>query len=178
MKLIDLLVRETNKNGWEWPDDVSYIEQYVDNTLFGDNGYESQEKYKRCDDYGNDYVTRDQYQSALAASQKVEWDGAGLPPVGIEVESAQPGQINWTGFKVIAVDSGAVFGFWSNGVASALDGDRWLFRHIRSEADKKRDDRATAIDGFICGFRKQKTGSNKELAYALTDYLALIDKLQ
>jgi hypothetical protein len=39
--------------------------------------------------------------------------------VGIEVESTQPGQINWTEFKVIAVDSGAVFGFWSNGVASA-----------------------------------------------------------
>lgn len=69
---------------------------------------------------------------------KSRWrgDGVGLPVVGSECEVAQQRQVNWEKFKVIAVDSGAVFGFWSNGVASALDGDRWLFRPIRSKADK------------------------------------------
>lgn len=150
MKLKELLVQELPKCGG-WPDGIEAIEQSVDGFIFdslrpGNKPLFYGRKFKVTDNWRSAIVTSKQYEAALAASQKVEWDGAGLPPVGIEVESAQPGKINWTEFKVIAVDSGAVFGFWSNGVASALDADRWLLRPIRSEADKKRKETIDLMD--------------------------------
>lgn len=79
------------------------------------------------------------YRLHNSASQKVEWDGEGLPPVDCECEVAQPGQIVWDKFKVIAVAGDAVFGLLNNVSAVALCVDIWSFRPIRSEADKKRD---------------------------------------
>lgn len=107
------------------------------------------------------------------------WSGEGLPPVGCECEYTKeslPGD-EWTQCTVDYVGSSFVvyrdcYGVELTGIIGDIK-----FRPIRSEADEKRDDRASAIDGFISGFRGQKTGSNKELAYALTDYLALLDKL-
>ena len=107
------------------------------------------------------------------------WNGEGLPPAGCECEYTKeslPGD-EWTQCTVDYVGSSFVvyrdcYGVELTGIIGDIK-----FRPIRSEADEKRDDRASAIDGFISGFRGQKTGSNKELAYALTDYLALLDKL-
>lgn len=107
------------------------------------------------------------------------WNGDGLPPVGVECEYTKeslPGN-EWTQCTVDYVGASFVvyrdcYGVELTGIIGDIK-----FRPIRSEADEKRDDRASAIDGFISGFRGQKTGSNKELAYAITDYLALLDKL-
>ena len=109
------------------------------------------------------------------------WGGEGLPPVGCECEyrkHKKSEQSEWfhgvvkyaSEFTVViqpACYPGETVGHPAN----------FEFRPIRSAEDEKRDDRASAIDGFISGFRGQETGSNKELAYALTDYLALLDKL-
>lgn len=110
------------------------------------------------------------------------WNGEGVtPPVGCECQYRKHKryeQSEWfngvvkysTEFTVViqpACYPGETVGHPAN----------FEFRPIRSAEDEKRDDRASAIDGFISGFRGQETGSNKELAYALTDYLALLDKL-
>lgn len=185
MKLIDLLVQELPKRGG-WPEGaVCVVQSVVDgeiyfyNRPYDGNGCMPKMKGKILLPISDDVITgfdglnpvitRAQYEASLSASQKGEWDGAGLPPVGIEVESAQPGQINWTGFKVIAVDSGAVFGFWSNGVASALDGDRWLFRHIRSEADKKRE---AALDAILSVFSGNAATGTAAALKAIYDAIA------
>lgn len=115
----------------------------------------------------------------IGQEPKTEWNGEGLPPVGVECEYTKeslPGN-EWTQCTVDYVGASFVvyrdcYGVELTGIIGDIK-----FRPIRSEADEKRDDRASAIDGFISGFRGQKTGSNKELAYAITDYLALLDKL-
>lgn len=68
-----------------------------------------------------------------------EWNGEGLPPVGCECESKQFPQVDWNKFKVVAVCDGHVFGFWGNGVSTALDSKMWQFRPLRTEASRRRD---------------------------------------
>lgn len=208
MKLIDLLVRELHKRGG-WNENWMTITQDSDGYLccwkYDDpkyNGFgwghisgKGLSGYFRFDDddglscdNAESIVTRDQYEAALAASQKVEWSGDGLPPVWCECEWQDKNTKQWEPVKVVYASEWVTVIREINkekgddlveiAIENYGDDARLKFRPLSSEADKKRDDRATAIDGFICGFGKQKTGSNKELAYALTDYLALIDKLQ
>ena len=156
MKLIDLLVKELPKRGG-WPNGAEYchLTQYdrhcltivfshkqvdaVNNPIiskeemvFSGIGYLGDTLYG-C------IVTAKEYESALAASQKPAWSGEGLPPVGCECESKQFSQVDWAKFKVVAVCDGHVFGFWGNGVSTALDSKMWEFRPLRTEAERKRD---------------------------------------
>lgn len=104
MKLIDLLVQELPKRGG-WPDGADRCR--VDN-LDGDsitvsfcfpkgysNGFDVPFQFSmtisipgRNVIVATDYcmITRDLYESALAASQKPAWNGEGVPPVGCECE--------------------------------------------------------------------------------------------
>ena len=113
MKLIDLLVQELPKRGG-WPDGADYVVQDGDGSLdvkFGageatlehdqrgvwvnnitpDWGIDTRESYIHdfkilaCD-ASTAIITREQYESSLAASQKPAWNGEGLPPVGAKVE--------------------------------------------------------------------------------------------
>ena len=86
MKLIDLLVQELPKRGG-WPAGVDAVEQDSEGQLFEmESDYCSDFKLKKCDDWIADVVTRQQYESALATSQKQTWNGEGVPPVGCECE--------------------------------------------------------------------------------------------
>ena len=106
-----------------------------------------------------------------------EWNGEGLPPIGCVCERSWAGD-EWQSCEILfRSNQFVVVKLKESGIEDAYNIGDVTFRPIRSKEDEKRDDRASAIDGFISGFRGQKTGSNKELAYALTDYLALIDKL-
>lgn len=172
MKLIDLLVQELPKRGG-WPHDALSITQDNDGSLCvwdtNDPHYDGfswkhhtgnslmyfwrgiEAEPLSCD-HKESIVTRDQYESALAASQKPTWNGEGLPPIGCECESKKFSQVDWTKFKVVAVCDGHVFGFWGNGVSTALDSKMWEFRPLRTEADKKRDTAAEAIDRYMPEF--------------------------
>lgn len=90
MKLIDLLVQELPKRGG-WPHSVKMIRQNYHGMLF--NGSEPSdpfffagEKFEMVDEWRTSKVTREQYETALAAAQQSVWDGEGLPPVGCECE--------------------------------------------------------------------------------------------
>ena len=146
MKLIDLLVQELPKRGG-WPEGVTHIGQDYDRELmFYGRGRamtgiflnELAIDHRKCGGTGAK-ITQEQYESALAASQKPSWKGEGLPPVGCECESKQFSQVDWTKFKVVAVCDGHVFGFWGNGASTALDSKMWEFRPLRTEAERKRD---------------------------------------
>lgn len=246
MNLIDILVEETIENGWSWPERANCITQDRDREIMPATCQSSVAKFEasfnrwflngsRVDcftadvlasDYETAVITREQYETALAAKNDgwIEWGGGecpvgasemvdvifgrggrmstniadcwrwshsgtdsdiisyrlhkpqeateaddeadlndcigqdvvptwsrdGLPPVGCECEAKQFAQINWNKFKVVTVNSGAVFGFWDNGVDSALDGDKWEFRPIRSEADKKREEVIMSLAGAVC----------------------------
>lgn len=148
MKLIDVLVRELPKYGG-WPVGVGDIEMLSDGTIYFD-GDEAPDSFKltQCEDgwsrlkSARDYsnaVTREQYEAALAAS-KTEWDGYGLPPVGVECEfKANDG--SWGIGTVLCVGKNRIFWLCHE------DGDEYTsevspreFRPIRSEADKKKED--------------------------------------
>ncbi|WP_220495844.1 hypothetical protein, partial [Oceanospirillum sediminis] len=102
MKLIDLLVQELPKRGG-WPEGaVECCRHYGTNSIdfYDETGNWDDDCYLK---YGKDFakdcvyeetleshrlqsISRNQYESALTASQKLAWNGEGLPPVGYECE--------------------------------------------------------------------------------------------
>lgn len=153
MKLIDLLVQELPKRGG-WPDGRIHAWQDESgeirfDTIIGHDFF-PQEKVL-CENRRPKYtikvsssdsfvVTRYQYESALAESQKVEWSGDGLPPVGCECEARyrEVDGAEWFFFRCVGVDCGVAFG-WAGKEAVAIGKGSYEFRPLRTEADKKRD---------------------------------------
>ena len=75
-----------------------------------------------------------------------EWSGDGLPPVGCECETIHRSCDSWQPIKVIAVNDGAVFGFWVSGnTPCALPVDVYQFRPLRTEAEKAREKLAESL---------------------------------
>jgi hypothetical protein len=106
MKLIDLLVQELPKRGG-WPDGAEIAVQDADSQIcfsshsdvyadkgqtswfggdWGGGNWSNPFIDTIADDRHECIVSRKQYESALAESQKPAWDGDGLPPVGCECE--------------------------------------------------------------------------------------------
>lgn len=163
MKLIDMLVQELPKRGG-WPEGAESVVQDADDSEFYfftggpvKNGGESwwfvdsdsrndnskwiffEGKNDIADDCNSAIVTRAQYESALAASQKPAWNGEGLPPVGCECEyQYKVHGSEWCRFECVAVDGKAVFG-WSNNTPIALQSNTHNFRPLRTEAERKHE---------------------------------------
>ncbi len=86
MKLLDLLVQELPKRGG-WPEGVDVVRQNCKGQLFErDSDYCSGFKLEKCDEWITDVVTKQQYESALAASKAVvghdgwiKWAGGECP---------------------------------------------------------------------------------------------------
>lgn len=167
MKLIDLLVSELPKRGG-WPEGVDRIVQDYDGEVKGLNKPTklrfSGEVWERthqgsnnlkpfhavvCSDFNIAIVTREQYQYALAASQKAAWSGDGLPPAGCECEWQDKNTKQWQPVKVVYASEWVTVIREINkekgndlveiAIENYGDDARLKFRPIRSEADKKRD---------------------------------------
>lgn len=147
MKLIDILVKELPNLGG-WPDGIDDIEMLSDGTIYF-NGDIAPDNYKltQCSDgwsrlkSAKDYsnaVTREHYEAALAAC-KPEWDGEGLPPVGIEAEVSVDGGRTWCLYKATSENNGMRL-VEIGDFTEEFQSNNWMFRPIRSEADKKRDE--------------------------------------
>ncbi|MDK1689568.1 hypothetical protein QMT05_21685 [Cronobacter malonaticus] len=183
MKLIDLLVQELPKRGG-WPEGVAAMAQDFDGDVqnYADtidiklgtyangssriHGSYSLRKIKAAEDRRNAFVTREQYEAAIAAAQQPVWDGEGFPPVGCECEAKYRDATNaeWFFFRCVGVDCGVAFG-WAGKDAVTLDKGRYEFRPIRSEADKRRDEAIAAL-------KKLKPQLVGELAGYLYDEIA------
>lgn len=177
MKLIDLLARELPKFGG-WPEDCifaayqdGYVKYYTKHKdmMVPKPFYLTQLAIVPVD-FDSAIVTRDQYQSALAASQKVEWSGDGLPPVGCECEM-HDSKGTWLPVVIIAKNDGFTFG-WSYDYRIVLFGDKAdEFRPLRSEADKKRDDAAKEMA------RHANDDENRGLDAGLRNCLSIYDAI-
>lgn len=162
MKLIDILVKELPKLGG-WPDGIDDIEMLSDGTIYFNGDIapvyykltqcsDGWSRLKSAKDYSN-AVTREQYETALAASNP-EWNGEGLPPVGCRVEANYGGE--WVEATVAYTDRPEAHGdavAWKETLVFDCKTTRpfWAdeFRPIRSEADKKRDEIIEALkDGL------------------------------
>ena len=149
MKLIDLLVQKTLSADFKWPEKANKIHQDYDGELRPDCGFcnlyikDVAENHRElgvpgCELGDEFFVTREQYEAALAAAQQPVWDGEGLPPVGCECEARFIMGGEWFFFRCVAVDCEIAFG-WSGKEPATLNPSDYEFRPIRSEADKKRD---------------------------------------
>lgn len=99
MKLIDLLVKELPRRGG-WPCGVDAVEQDCEGQLFEmESDYCSDFKLEKCDDWIADVVTKQQYESALAASEGwIEWHGGRCPVDNdaiVEVRYRKPSPLNF-----------------------------------------------------------------------------------
>lgn len=128
-----------------------------------------------CSDYSFSKVSREQYEAALAASQQPAWNGEGLPPVGCECEfynddydvlpsCPKDGQI----VKIVAHQKSkngldlAVF-TWTgerNGLHAEVCTEM-LFRPIRTEAERKRDEFINQLmkEWLFLGHDREQAGS-------------------
>lgn len=150
MTLLELLRQELPKRGG-WPEGVDAVEQDSEGRLFEmDSDYSSDFKLKKCDDWVMDVVTKQQYESALAASQKQAWNGEGLPPVGVECECSwagdewQPCEMLFTSNQLVVVK------LKESGIEDAYNIGDVTFRPLRTEAERKRE---VAIDAILSDMR-------------------------
>ena len=170
MKLIDLLVQELPKRGG-WPDGAEIAVQDADSQIcFSSHGDVYANKCQ-TDWYGGDWgdgdwgnpfintiaddrhkciVSRKQYESALAASQKPAWNGEGMPPSGVECEAKyrESDSAEWFLFRCVGVDCGVAFG-WAGKEAVTLGKGSYEFRPLRTEAERKRDVAVKVIKGLL-----------------------------
>ncbi|AYR02297.1 hypothetical protein KGB51_gp49 [Escherichia phage C1] len=152
MKLIDLLVQELPKRGG-WPEGaVECCRHYGTNSIdfYDETGNWDDDCYLK---YGKDFakdcvyeetleshrlqsISRNQYESALTASQKLAWNGEGLPPVGYECECQFLDA--WHTCKVLFVGAEVIVGV-IDGSERAFSVSHTKFRPFQSEAERKRD---------------------------------------
>lgn len=150
MKLIDLLVQELPNRGG-WPEGVVKIHQDYDGETWGWLVHDDAEllftldqvvtnarkcgKKEKCENM----VTREQYESALAASQKPALNGGGLPPVGCECEYISNGT-SWGKVKVIGLDGEKIVIRPSGEIYYAITpSNKDVFIPFRTEAERKHE---------------------------------------
>lgn len=157
MKLIDLLLQELPKRGG-WPEGadcccVSGVDSGGVTIQF--RFIPRNNQFLFCPDadhldipYQGDatefitceVITKEMYQSALAALQKPAWNGEGLPPVGCECEAKyrESDSAEWFLFCCVGVDCGVAFG-WAGKEAVTLGKGSYEFRPLHTEAERKRE---------------------------------------
>ena len=100
MKLIDILVEETIKNGWSWPERANCITQDSDREIVSAGCHQDDAKFCSyrhgwnlkasriesfesrilADDYASSIITREQYEAALAEKEHpLPWDEKNKP---------------------------------------------------------------------------------------------------
>lgn len=152
MKLIDLLVQELPKRGG-WPEGAVECQRFVDEAtidFYDENGnwdddcsltygpIASQLIRKQTFPCEGEQVTRKQYESALAASQKPAWSGEGIPPVGCECEVSVDGGRSWCTYRAINEKNGVRLVEIGN-LTEEFEDDNWIFRPLPTESERKRD---------------------------------------
>ncbi len=200
MKLIDLLVQELPKRGgwkenwvvvtqdadgyfccWRYDDPKRNKFGWTHRTGKGLVAYWRVANYNdvvlSCDS-AESIVTRNQYEAALAASQKPAWNGEGLPPVGCECEWRDsnvgwlPVKIKYISEQIVVIESPTnLCGVQKlTEIAKDIICDKPQFRPLRTEADKKRERICDAIYGALTRAERQHNRSDE--AEAVYDAIA------
>lgn len=181
MTLLELLVQELPKRGG-WPHKANKLKftttkriiDDVDNEYFHFPNLDRLVLSERVK-----FVTRDQYESELAAS-KQEWDGVGLPPVGcvceftfgpyepeelydIGLETPEQGTVvNVVSHKVTGDGTNVAIIYWDKdggGRAACIVGS--CLKPLSTDADKRRDAAIESLMRIVCGPSQASATVNK-----------------
>lgn len=178
MKLIDLLVQELPKHGG-WPEELNFIAQDSGTAHHSGHVYGYEKEPTKCFDYWSDQessnaygkllfisdtiasdsnicmVTREEYEKA----KQPEWDGVGLPPVGIVCEREGPNgwlqcKINYVSDKII------VYKMLATGNEHGSGTSAFKFRPIRTEEERQREETiASMIESLECSHYELDKGA-------------------
>lgn len=162
MTLLEILVKELPRRGG-WPsENIHALVQGRTGNIYRAGGGSSLLGCALADDWELAEVTREQYEAALSAPKKPEWDGEGLPPVGCECEMAwseaefAPCKILFIGESVVLVKS--------KGREDCYTISTVKFRPIRTEADRKRDETRKYIAASLFNDGDMSTAESLRLA--------------
>lgn len=142
MKLIDLLVKKTNEEGWGWPGKSTFCYQVKQEhgsitKFFDRNGVKVVDYcWEKCDDASAfNELTKEQYESALAASDGwIEWGGGECPvDEGVLVEVKYRNEMPFHIKGIIPADELD----WSNG---NVNGDIIAYRIHKPDINSRAND--------------------------------------
>lgn len=177
MTLLEILVRDLPKLGG-WPDGAVFVAQEEGGYLWSftykpqkdcddewmdesHHGYHTEVgKIREASDHNISTITREQYEAALAAVEP-EWNGDGLPPVGVNCEIKRIADWMLVTIKFISTNHTVFTTF--GGTEDCYQTCSLQFRPIRSEADKKRDESINVI-AELCR-SSASNGHSAELIY-------------
>ena len=99
---------------------------------------------------GIEYVKYNGIDSINQKTNDPVWNGDGLPTVGVTCEAKynHSNSAEWFIFECVGVSNGIAFGF-ADGDAVHVQGNEFTFRHIRTEADRKREASIVAMREFF-----------------------------
>jgi hypothetical protein len=151
MKLLELLIKELPKRGG-WPEAIEGVDlPLAGNDLVTSWRFNAVLGYFVACTYGEEMVTRDQYEAAITSSQQPVWTGEGLPPVGslvdVQMYRGCGGEcdLEWRSEKVLGHD-GDVIIVASGCRAGDYDGIKpHSYRPIRTEAERRREGAIAAM---------------------------------
>ena len=156
MKLVDILARELKV----WPHPGNALGQAADTTLHlnerashGDEFYGwTKEKFTRAEDHHEAFVTRAQWQAAVdalkagrAGSGGIEWNGEGLPPVGIDCERAFS-HSTWKETHICGHSTDGAYAAFYDGDGLMGWNDHCKFRPARTPEQIAKQERSKACD--------------------------------
>lgn len=97
------------------------------------------------------------------------WNGEGLPPVGCECEVSVDGGRSWCTYRAINEKNGARLIEISN-FTEEFQNNNWIFRPLRTEAERKRDDICDKIYGAMTNAKRKDNRS--DMAEEIYDAIA------
>ncbi|ELY4601493.1 hypothetical protein SM003_004176 [Cronobacter malonaticus] len=173
MKLIDLLVQELPKRGG-WPEGFQVICSHGNGHIYA-HSHSGKVSGRHLKIYGcqGQSVTLEQYEAALAAAQQSVWDGEGLPPVGVKAEVSVDGGRSWCSYKATSENHGMRLVEIGN-FTEEFQSNNWMFRPIRSEADKRRDEAIAALVDFKIGYHSYPKAAEEYLREVTALYDAIL----
>lgn len=130
--------------------DFTWSHDGIDGDIIAYRMQKQTKSEQACDDAAETDAESDLNECLGQGVDMPEWNGEGLPPVGVECEARyRNANAEWAFFRCVVVDCGVAFG-WSGKEAVTLGIDSYEFRPLRTESDRKRDaainDMLTIID--------------------------------
>lgn len=162
MKLIDILLKELPRRGG-WPEDSEEMCQSGQDSEIYTGSEILRDFYAgvEAEDCGiSNEITKEEYESALAALKLVKWNGQGLPPVGTIVQGLPLDAASFERpfmFTINCIHDGCFIGEAMSGGKVYGELSRWEISPVRSKEEISREEALFDINKLIGDIEKYPT---------------------